>query len=239
MNMYEEAKLFLTPLYNNINEQLDKPFITLTYAQSIDSKIALKGKQLILSGKESLIMTHCLRVLNDAILVGGGTACVDNPQLNARFLPEDETYQQPQPIILDTKLELPLNCRLLKNHQQGHGKQPWIMTSIEMESSTKKLELEKAGAKIFMIEPIKETGRLEWGKVWKLLKELGIKNVMVEGGSRIIQSCLSSGLVDLLIVTIAPIYVGHEGVDVSAVAKLKDVHYQSFGHDMVLAAKII
>lgn len=90
-----------------------------------------------------------------------------------------------------------------------------------------------------MIEPIKETGRLEWKKIWKLLKHLGINHVMVEGGSRIIQSCLTSGLVDLLIVTIAPVYVGNQGVDVSAVAKLRDVQYQQFGNDMVMTAKII
>lgn len=100
------------------------------------------------------------------------------------------------------------------------------------------ITLEDAGAKIFMIEPTIETGRLDWGKVWTLLWKLDIKSVMVEGGSRVIQSCLTSGFVDQLIVTIAPVYVGNQGVDVSAVSQLKDVKYQTFGRDVVMAARI-
>ncbi|KAI9305738.1 dihydrofolate reductase-like domain-containing protein [Cunninghamella echinulata] len=183
-------------------------------------------------------MTHRLRVLNDAILVGSGTACIDDPQLNARFLPDNETYNQPQPVILDSQLNSPLNSRLLKNYQNGQGKQPWIITSTKMTSSSKKIALENVGAKIFMIEPTIETGRLDWEKVWTLLWKLDIKSVMVEGGSRVIQSCLTSGFVDQLIVTIAPVYVGNQGVDVSAVSQLKDVKYQTFGRDVVMAARI-
>lgn len=85
----------------------DLPFITLTYAQSLDARIAGKeGKQLRLSGKESMRMTHqcalvvlptsmkltasrSLRARHDGILVGIGTVLSDDPQLNgpsAKFL---------------------------------------------------------------------------------------------------------------------------------------------------------
>ncbi|KAF7793459.1 hypothetical protein EIP86_004571 [Pleurotus ostreatoroseus] len=60
-----------------------RPYVTLTFAQSIDAKIAGKGgKQLALSGKESLVMTHWMRTMHDAIMVGIGTALNDDPQLN-------------------------------------------------------------------------------------------------------------------------------------------------------------
>jgi 2,5-diamino-6-(ribosylamino)-4(3H)-pyrimidinone 5'-phosphate reductase len=65
-----------------------RPHITLTFAQSTDAKIAaIPGKQLILSGDESMQMTHWLRSMHDAILVGIGTALNDDPQLNSRHPP--------------------------------------------------------------------------------------------------------------------------------------------------------
>ncbi|KAL0581090.1 2,5-diamino-6-(ribosylamino)-4(3H)-pyrimidinone 5'-phosphate reductase [Marasmius crinis-equi] len=79
---------FLTSLLSKHNDETSlpssRPRVTLTFAQSIDSKIAgVNGKQLILSGKESMIMTHWMRTMHDAILIGIGTASNDNPQLNS------------------------------------------------------------------------------------------------------------------------------------------------------------
>ncbi|KAG5340920.1 hypothetical protein C0989_012543 [Termitomyces sp. Mn162] len=69
--------------YDTLPVPADRPLVTLTFAQSIDAKIAGQhGKQLILSGKESMILTHWMRTMHDAILVGIGTALNDDPQLN-------------------------------------------------------------------------------------------------------------------------------------------------------------
>lgn len=93
-------KTVLTHL-SNPDHPSDRPYVTLTFAQSLDAKIAgVNGQQLILSGKESMVMTHWyvqyliskgmefffyqarMRTMHDAILVGIGTALNDNPQLN-------------------------------------------------------------------------------------------------------------------------------------------------------------
>lgn len=81
-SIYKQAKEFLDPLYENIPSFPERPFITLTFAQSLDGKISKKGQQILISGKESLAMTHRLRSLHDGIMVGIGTALIDNPQLN-------------------------------------------------------------------------------------------------------------------------------------------------------------
>ncbi|KAG1440902.1 hypothetical protein G6F55_013378 [Rhizopus delemar] len=88
-NVYKEAKEFLDTIYDTIPTYDDRPFVTLTFAQSLDGKIAKKGQQVLLSGI--------------------GTALVDNPQLNARHLSTDDlvTAKQPQPIVLDPLLQLP------------------------------------------------------------------------------------------------------------------------------------
>ncbi|ORY90348.1 dihydrofolate reductase-like domain-containing protein [Syncephalastrum racemosum] len=198
--MFEAARDFLNTVYQapppNVS---DKPLVTLTYAQSLDGKISRQGEQLLLSGKESMAMTHRLRTLHDGIMVGIGTVLTDNPQLNARLLDEPVSVEkQPQPIVLDTRLRIPLNCKLLTNYQQGTGKQPWVVTS-----STDTKAVEKAGARIISVETIS----LE--HVMQALYAQGIRRLMVEGGSHVIQSFLREHhLVHHLIVTIAPTLVG-------------------------------
>ncbi|ORX51961.1 bacterial bifunctional deaminase-reductase [Hesseltinella vesiculosa] len=230
--MYTRAKEFLLSSYESLDPPADRPLVTLTYAQSLDCKIAIKGQQLLLSGKESMAMTHRLRVLNDAILVGSGTANIDDPQLNARHLPPDEIVQQPQPIVLDARLETPLACKLIKNYQANTGKQPWILTSAKADAQKKKA-LEQAGAQVLCLEE-DQHGRLAWSDVLQVLHQRKICRLMVEGGSRIIQSCLTSGFVDALVVTVCPVYIGERGLGIVAETGVHVVKYEKFGQDMVL-----
>ena len=106
----DESKAFIDPYLqrneNSTNEQDNnriKPFLTLTYAQSLDSKLSLApGTQTILSGPETKAMTHYLRSKHDAILVGVGTAVADDPALNCR-IEGIALAGQPRPVILDPK----------------------------------------------------------------------------------------------------------------------------------------
>ncbi len=59
-----------------------RPFVTLSYAQSVDGSIAsARGLRSTLSGPESLRFTHALRAGHDGILVGVGTVLADDPEL--------------------------------------------------------------------------------------------------------------------------------------------------------------
>lgn len=103
--MFEAARDFLDNVYRTSPRDLnDAPLVTLTFAQSLDGKISRHGEQLLLSGKESMAMTHrycnghCnkarhlsirlnrLRTLHDGIMVGIGTVLTDNPQLNGNII---------------------------------------------------------------------------------------------------------------------------------------------------------
>lgn len=60
-----------------------RPFVTLTWAQSLDGKIAgPSGHQVRLSGEESMFLTHRLRARHSSILVGVNTMMSDDPQLS-------------------------------------------------------------------------------------------------------------------------------------------------------------
>ena len=86
------------------------PFVTLSYAQSLDGSLAaVRGAPTALSCSKSLAMTHGLRALHDAIAVGVDTLIADDPSLTVRHAPG----ASPLPVVLDSSLRTPLDCRLL------------------------------------------------------------------------------------------------------------------------------
>ena len=85
----EKDRGFLEPYIPAPNRQprdATLPFVTLTFATSLDSALSLApGAQTALSGPQSKAMTHYLRSRHDGIMVGVGTAIADNPSLNCRI----------------------------------------------------------------------------------------------------------------------------------------------------------
>ncbi|KAF5385676.1 hypothetical protein D9757_005516 [Collybiopsis confluens] len=228
---------FLTKLLDRYNESgsQSRPNVTLTFAQSLDAKIAGKGgKQLILSGKESMIMTHWMRTMHDGILVGIGTALNDDPQLNTRLLPPREPnpslnghnnpYHLPRPIILDMALRLSPQCKLLKNYSDGRGRRPWVVCAEPTADDDKvdwlarRKALEGAGARTVVLAPGPYAdGLIPISDVLESLHALGIRSLMVEGGAQVIRSFFQGAkFVNTVIVTVAPTFVGEDGVSYNA-----------------------
>lgn len=174
-----------------------RPFVTLTYAQSLDGSISLmRGRSLAVSGAESLKMTHQLRGSHDAIMVGIGTLLVDDPRLTAR----NRKGNNPQPVVLDSRLRTPLTARMWENDLP-----PWIFTTIT--DGIEHRAIEGKGGQVFCVAR-GINGGVELGQVLGKLTDLGIKRLMVEGGARVINSFIESRLVDLVIITISPYFAG-------------------------------
>lgn len=77
-----------TGMQNSGAFRQDRPFVTVSYAQSLDGSIAeIPDHPLALSGKQSLSLTHSIRAAHNAILVGIGTVLADNPALTVRHSP--------------------------------------------------------------------------------------------------------------------------------------------------------
>ncbi len=208
-----------------------RPYVTLSYAQSLDGSIsAQRGEQMAISGPESLEMTHRLRAEHDAILVGIGTVLADDPRLTVRLVEGSD----PQPIIVDSQLRCPLNARLLQE-----GSNPWIATTESAELGLQ-LCLEAAGARVLHL-PANKNGRVDLAKLLQLLKQLGVRSLMVEGGAEIISSFLAAHLADRLVVTIAPMLVGglnavesHPDGNGVTLPRLSRTQYQRLGNDIIL-----
>jgi len=208
-----------------------RPYVTLTYAQSLDGSIAGRpGHPLPLSGAASMALTHSLRSAHDAILVGIGTVLADNPRLNVRLV----SGKNPQPVIVDSRLRFPPYASLLRN-----GRTPWIATG-EQADAERQEALEAAGARILRVPG--SNGWVDLGALLAQLGELGVSSLMVEGGAQIITSFLASRLVDQVVVTIAPLLVG--GLRVvdnlgylslkKGLPRLGNLSYQVLGDDLVL-----
>lgn len=195
----------------------DRPFITLSYAQSVDGCIAASsGKPLALSGSQALKLTHKLRAAHDAILVGIGAVLADNPRLTVRLVEGED----PQPVVVDSRLRLPLSANLLQNRLAP----PWIATTETADPERQKI-LEAAGARVLRL-PANAEGQVDLGALLKRLAELGINRLMVEGGAGIITGFLSARLVDHLVLTMAPVVVG----GLHAVKRSEQYGHQYFPH---------
>lgn len=177
----------------------NRPFITLSYAQSLDGSIAAApGAPYPLSGSESLEMTHKLRSAHDSILIGIGTALADDPQLNVRF----SAGKDPDPIVLDSQLRLPTDSQLFSiPHRKVH-----IFCS-EPIGAKRAAALSSAGASIHPT-PKNSRGMLDIPTVLVALRDMGYRSLMVEGGATVIAEFIHAKVIDWFVMTIAPLMLG-------------------------------
>jgi 3,4-dihydroxy 2-butanone 4-phosphate synthase/GTP cyclohydrolase II len=210
-----------------------RPFVTLSYAQSLDGCIAADpGQPMSLSGPQSLTLTHRLRSVHEAILVGIGTVLADNPQLNVRLV----EGKDPQPVIVDSQLRFPLDANLLRQHPLS----PWIATSDQADRGRQR-RLEAAGARVVRLPSRLSGGGIELIALLEQLGRWGISSLMVEGGARIITSFLASQLADYLVLTVVPRMVGGMHAvgnlgqfEPAQYPGLRNVGHQRLGDDLVL-----
>lgn len=212
------------------------PFVTLTYAQSLDGSIAsVSGTPLPISGEQSLDFTHRLRALHDGILVGIGTVLADDPRLNVRRVQADH----PTPIVLDSSLRLPTDARLLN----CDGPSPLIFAGPDPDPDRRDV-LEEKGATVHEL-PCAPDGGVCLDALLDALAARGIASVMVEGGSQILTTFLRQQKVDRVILTVAPMFVGGTSALDSVAApdsadapnafpRLTNVQKRWYGDDLIL-----
>ncbi|NDJ54619.1 MAG: RibD family protein [Chloroflexi bacterium] len=176
------------------------PFVVASYAQSLDGCIAaVPGERFVLSGEQSMLFTHRLRATHDAILVGIGTLLADDPRLTARKV----AGPNPQPIVVDSMLRCPLGARLITAHPTH---KPWIITTPQSAPSRREA-LQALGVDVIPVSAT-SSGQVNLAKMISVLGQRGIRSVMVEGGTGILTSLLAGGLVNVVILTIAPVILG-------------------------------
>ena len=177
-----------------------RPWVRLKAAASLDGKTALQnGESQWITGPQARQDGHCWRARACAILSGIGTVRKDDPQLNVRGV---DTSRQPLKVIVDSRLELSPAARLL---EVGNV----LLVSAGQavaEVAERAAALRERGAEILDLPDGK--GRVDLHALLHELAQRGLNEVHVEAGSRLNGALLAAGLVDEVLLYLAPCLLG-------------------------------
>jgi len=185
------------------------PFVRMKMAQSLDGRTAMKnGESYWITGEKARRDVQYWRGRSHAILTGIETVLQDDCQMTVRAdqlpkkyqsLPNDFDRYQPMRVVLDTKLRIPIDAKILNN----------IGRSVVMTASDdirKIQQLESKGVEVVKIPMIHN--ELDLNAVLKWLGDAQINELLVETGATLAGSFIQQKLVNQLIVYTAPVIMG-------------------------------
>jgi diaminohydroxyphosphoribosylaminopyrimidine deaminase/5-amino-6-(5-phosphoribosylamino)uracil reductase len=183
-----------------------RPFVTLKLAVSIDGRIAAaEGVRTRLTGPDAEAETMRLRAEHDAVLVGGGTARVDDPRLTVR--PPALAGRAPVRVVLDSRARLAPTSRLV----QSSGKAPVLLMTAPDADVERLSRLEAAGVEIEQV-PRDPAGGLDLDLALARLAGRGLGAILCEGGAELAGRLVEGGHVQRLVLLVAPTTLGPAGV---------------------------
>lgn len=182
--------------------QKQRPYVRCKLAMSLDGRTALaSGESRWITGNEARADVQHLRAQSGAILTGIGTVLADDPRLTVREEADELALtRQALRAVLDTHLRTPVDARLLK--EPGRT----LIFTAEQEEARKK-PLQDAGAEIVSLPPQGE--RLDLAAVLQYLAaQQEVNEVLLEAGATLSGAMLQAGLIDELIIYMAPKLLG-------------------------------
>jgi diaminohydroxyphosphoribosylaminopyrimidine deaminase/5-amino-6-(5-phosphoribosylamino)uracil reductase len=180
-----------------------RPYVTLKWAQTADSKIAGPGgKRLRISNAASLAAMHRLRSMSDAILVGINTVLYDDPMLAARV---DDPPRRPRRVVLDSNLRIGMQTQLVKTARELPVEVYCTKKALETRRHHL-IELRVAGVEVIPVSS-EESGWIALDDVLRSLHERGVMHLFVEPGPTLARSFLGQNLADRVWVTKSPMRV--------------------------------
>jgi diaminohydroxyphosphoribosylaminopyrimidine deaminase/5-amino-6-(5-phosphoribosylamino)uracil reductase len=184
--------------------QQARPWVRVKLASSLDGRTAMaSGESRWITGAAARRDVQRLRARSSAIVTGIGTVLADDPCMNVRLdaaqLYGVEPVHQPLRVVLDTQLRMPAQAKMLSLPGAT-----LIMTGVK--DADRWRVLQQAGAEVVAVEKAGE--QLKPDAVVRLLAERDINDVLLECGPTLAGAFLHAGLVDELVVYIAPHVMG-------------------------------
>ena len=174
-----------------------RPWLRVKLAMSLDGRTALaNGESKWITGEAARSDVQRWRARSSAILTGSGTVLADNPRLTVR-LPEGEAFAPPLRVVLDRRLRTPAGSHVLD------GSAPTLLLHAAAPSTAVERFVHAAYATVPM-----QGDTLDLHAVLRELAARDCNEVHVEAGPTLCGALFAAGLVDELLLYIAPVLLG-------------------------------
>ena len=185
-----------------------RPWMRIKAAASLDGGIALaNGLSRWITGEAARRDVHRLRARSCAMLTGIGTVRHDDPELTVRMV---SCSRQPKRVLIDHGLEVPLSARILQ------GEPPIILTVSD--DAGRRAALEARGAEVVRVPG--DGRKADLAALARYLGERGFNEVTVETGGKLMGSLVRSGVIDELVLYLAPALLGDTAQGLFAMGEL-------------------
>ena len=155
--------------------QQKRPYIILKWAQTANGYMGINNQKVKISGKDTDKLVHKWRGREQAIMVGTNTALIDNPKLTVRNV----KGENPLRIVIDKALKIPSKHNLLD------GSTPTIVFTSKNKAGNKNVKFEKINFKKDILK-----------QVVNKLYEINVQSVLIEGGTKLLESFINKNLWD-------------------------------------------
>lgn len=213
------------------------PFVIVKSAVTADGKTATReGRSRWISGEKARSFVHRLRHNSDAVAVGIETVLRDDPRLTARL--EGGGGRDPLRVIVDSRARLPIDAQVINSSSRAAV----LLATTAAAPPDKLRALEEKGVEVLPL-PQRE-GRVDLAALMRKLGERGVCQLLVEGGGNLNYGLLEAGLVDKLMLFIAPLIIGgresptsFDGRGVAGLDeawRLQDLEIKQYNGDLLL-----
>jgi len=193
-----------------------RPFVRLKMAMSLDGRTAMaSGESQWITGEAARKDVQFYRARSSAVMTGIGTVLVDDPSMNVRLTADELGIEggvrQPQRVVVDGRMRFPESAKMC---QQGGD--VLVITTV---GNTKEI----TGCEIICVA--EANAQVDLDEVMNVLASKEINEVHVEAGSKLTGALLKKGLVDEIIVYMAPHIMGDEArglFSLPGLSKMKD-----------------
>ncbi|MDN5925133.1 MAG: bifunctional diaminohydroxyphosphoribosylaminopyrimidine deaminase/5-amino-6-(5-phosphoribosylamino)uracil reductase RibD [Xanthomonadales bacterium] len=188
-----------------------RPWLRVKLAMSLDARTALdNGHSRWITGEPARADVHRWRAQSSALLTGSGTVLADDPLLTVR-LPEGEDFNPPLRVVLDTGLATRQGAHVLD------GSVPTVMVHAQHARRAAYFDA------VECLAVPEHEGHLDLHAVLGLLAQREINEVQVEAGAQLAGNFFAQGLVDELLLYIAPVLLGDDARPLLRLPALSDM----------------
>lgn len=179
----------------------NQPWVVLKSAATLDGRTAaFDGQSKWITGSDARAAVQSLRSVSSAVITGIGTVLADDPRMNVRL---SDTARQPWRVVLDSKLQLPLDAKIIADDQR-------LVVFTLSEDLDKVGALIECGAEVIQMRDT-GSGQLNLREVLAELAKWQCNEVLVEAGPTLSGAFMQAGLVDELVLFYAGSLLGDQG----------------------------